>query len=129
MSEVLQGVFKSPGLPDQYVPIAVTALGEMAVTGASGGGSAILPTTISCGKVTVGTSAAALPAVTLSNGVVLTADIDNTGIIYVGASGVTTSAGGYKLSAGQSISFAVGGTAAVFAIASGSGNTLYYAGN
>lgn len=129
MSAVIQGVYKSPGLPDQYVPISVTALGEMAVTGASGGGSAILPTTISCGKVTVGTSASALPAITLSNGIVVTADIDNTGLIYVGAAGVTTAANGYKLSAGQSISFGVGGAAAINAIASAAGQVLFYAGN
>lgn len=129
MSAVMQGVYKQAGQPDTYVPLAVDSLGVLTVTGSSGGGSATLPTTISCGKVTVGTTASALPAITLSNGIVVTADIDNAGVIYVGASGVTTSANGYKLSAGQSISFGVGGAAAINAIASAAGQVLFYAGN
>ena len=56
------------------------------------------------GRQTVTTSAVALPAQTLFNGVVITALPANTGIIYVGPYNVTQ-ANGYPLAAGASISY------------------------
>ena len=71
------------------------------------------PQTIFSLQQTATASAAPLPFQSMFNGVVCTALSSNTGKIYIGPSGVT-SATGYPLAAGQSISYAVSNLSAVY---------------
>lgn len=80
------------------------------------------------GVKTVSTSAAALSANTLKNGIVLTADSSNTGVIYVGGSGVTT-ATGYPLAAGASISYSVTNLNMIYIIGTNTTDVLHFTGN
>lgn len=86
------------------------------------------PAAIISAQVTVATSAAALAANALTNGIVITASTANAGTVYVGPTGVTT-ATGYPLAAGQSISYGVTNSNAVFVIAAAAGNTIAWTGN
>jgi hypothetical protein len=76
-------------------------------------------------------SAVALPSKALVNGIVLKADVANTGVIYIGAANVTT-ATGYPLKAGEAISYGPIGIANISAIYMICGNTtdvLHFTGN
>lgn len=85
------------------------------------------PSTIYSNQYTVTASAASVGSQALSNGVVITAKSSNTGVTYIGPSGVTTGTG-YALSSGQSISYAVTNLSAIFAIGTAS-DILYITGN
>ena len=87
-----------------------------------------LPTVPVVGQQTLTTSAVALTANALQNGIVITALPANTGTVYVGASGVTTSTG-YPLAAGQSISFAVSNASGIFIIGTNATDKIAFAGN
>ena len=87
-----------------------------------------LPAAPVTGQQTLTTSAAALPANALQNGLAVTALSTNTGMVYVGAAGVT-SATGYPLAAGQSISFAVANASGISIIGSVAGDKIAFAGN
>lgn len=80
-------------------------------------------------QVTVGASAVQINAssVALSWGVTVKADDANSGTVYVGKSGVTTSTG-FPLGAGQSIDIPVANVNAVYVIASGAGQHIAYLG-
>jgi hypothetical protein len=73
-------------------------------------------------------SATALPSQALVNGIVLTALATNTGTIYVGPAGVT-SATGYPLAAGQSISYAVANLSAISIVGTNTTDKLAFTGN
>ncbi len=77
------------------------------------------PTTIYSAQKTVSTSASAMTAQALANGLVLTALPTNSAAIYVGPSGVTTSTG-YALQPGASISYGVTNASAIFIISAAS---------
>jgi hypothetical protein len=86
------------------------------------------PAAVLTNQVAVTATAAAIGSGALSNGVVITALSTNALTVYVGPAGVTT-ANGYPLLPGQSISFGVTNLNAVFCIASSTGSSLAYAGN
>ncbi len=77
-------------------------------------------------------SAAALPDRILANGFVLTAATTNTGNVFAGGSGVTTTndgtGNGYCLVPGQSISFGVTNANTVYVIGTAN-DIVYVAGN
>jgi hypothetical protein len=107
------------------------------VVGSSGGSDPTTnpnnnPATIYTDQQAVTASAVALTAQSLANGVVLTAKSTNTGPIFIGGASVTTtddgSGTGYKLLAGQSISFGVTNTNVIYIIGTAS-DVLYIAGN
>ena len=77
------------------------------------------PASIYSAQQTVTTSAVALAAQALSNGLVITADPTNSAIIYIGASGETTTTG-YKLQPGASISYGVTNASAVYILSAAS---------
>lgn len=90
----------------------------------TGGGIA----TIYSGQQTATASAAALPSQALANGIVVTAKIANTGTIYIGPSGVTSSTG-YPLVAGQSISYAVANVSSIYILDSVTTDGVAFTGN
>jgi hypothetical protein len=83
---------------------------------------------ISSGAQACSTTATALPGGALTNGLVLTADSSNAGKIYVGGSSVTT-ATGYPLAAGQSISYGSTSPSMIFMICQNTTDTLHFTGN
>ena len=87
-----------------------------------------LPAAPVTGQQVVATTAAALPANPLQNGLIVTALSTNTGTIYVGGGGVTAGSG-YPLSAGQSISFAVANASGISIIGSNATDKIAFAGN
>lgn len=87
-----------------------------------------LPAAPYAGQQATTASAAALPSQALVNGIVVTAMAANSGTVTVGATGVT-SASGYQLSAGQSISFAVANANSVFIIGQNTTDRIMFAGN
>jgi hypothetical protein len=84
------------------------------------------------GKIAVTNVAQPLPSAVLKNGIVITARDENASSIWVGGNTVTlTDDGtgtGYRLTPGQSISFASSNANAIFVIGA-SGQIFYYAGN
>lgn len=87
-----------------------------------------LPASPITGQQTLATTAAALPTNALQNGLIVTALPANTGIVYVGAAGVTT-VSGYPLSPGQSMSFAVANASGIAIIGTNATDKVAYAGN
>ncbi len=91
-----------------------------------------LPTMPLAGPVTLtgGSSASALGSGTLYVGVVIRAAPNNTGNVYVGASGVTAS-DGYLLGPGESVTVVVGdlGDAYVYNPSATLDQTVYYIGS
>lgn len=94
----------------------------------SGGNPNLNPATVYTAQQTATSSAVALAAQSLSNGVVLTNLSTSTNDLYVGPSGVTSGTG-YKLIPGQSISFGVTNTNAIYVIAPTGSPILNIAGN
>ncbi|MBB4199026.1 hypothetical protein CCR94_08035 [Rhodoblastus sphagnicola] len=86
------------------------------------------PSTVFAFRQTATLSAAALPSQVVVNGVVCTALSANTGTIYVGGVGVTTSTG-YPLVAGQSISYAATNASAIYMIGTNTTDVLACTGN
>lgn len=86
------------------------------------------PSTVYSGQQTATVSATALPAQALTNGVVVTALSTNTGTIYIGPAGVTSSTG-YPLVAGQSISYSVSNLNAVYILDSVTTDKVAFTGN
>ncbi len=80
------------------------------------------------GQQTMTTTAVALPANALQNGLVVTALPANTGTIYLGAAGVSATTG-YPLSPGQSMSFAVANASGISIIGTNATDRVAYAGN
>ena len=87
-----------------------------------------LPAAPITGQQVLTTSATALPANALQNGLVVTALAANTGTVWIGAAGVTASTG-YPLSAGQSLSFAVANASGIAIIGTNATDKVAYAGN
>jgi len=83
---------------------------------------------IVAGVQTCTATATALPGGALTSGIVLTADSSNTATIYVGGPNVTT-ATGYPLVAGQSISYGSTGLSLIYLICAASGPVLHFTGN
>jgi len=79
------------------------------------------------GQVDVGTSAVQLTtsATPCKFGVVVKADDDNSGNVYVGGSGVTTS-NGFRLGAGQGISLEIDDASKIYVIADSSGQKVHW---
>jgi len=79
------------------------------------------------GQVDVGTSAVQLASSSTpcKFGVVIKADDDNSGNVYVGGSGVTTS-DGFRLSAGQGITLEIDDASKIYVIADSSGQKVYW---
>ncbi len=86
------------------------------------------PATVYTAQQTATSSAVALTAQALVNGVVVTNDPASTVNVFVGPSGVTSSTG-YKLTPGQSISFGVTNASAVFIIAPSGSPVVHIAGS
>ncbi len=80
------------------------------------------------GQQTVTTTAAALPNQALVNGIVVQALSANTGTVHVGAAGVT-SASGYPLSAGQTVSFGVTNADAIHVLGENATDGVAFAGS
>lgn len=87
-----------------------------------------LPASPITGQQTLATTAAALPANALQNGLIVTALPANTGTVYVGAAGVTAGSG-YPLSAGQSMSFAIANASGIAIIGTNATDKVAFAGN
>ena len=85
------------------------------------------PTTIYSAQQTVTASATALSSQALSNGIVIKARSTNTGTTYVGPSSLTT-ANGYALLPGESISYGVTNANAVWIVGTAS-DVVYVTGN
>lgn len=84
-------------------------------------------------KAVTGSAAAIAASQALSNGVVVTARLENTGSVWVGGSGVTVTdngtGNGYRLSPGQSVAIAVNNLASVYVIGPGTSEIVYFVGN
>lgn len=87
------------------------------------------PATISASQVTATASAAALPSQAYVNGPVITNDPDGTVTAYTGPAGSLTTANGYKLKPGQSISYGVQNASAIAVITASGTTTLYVTGS
>jgi hypothetical protein len=87
-----------------------------------------IPAGVVAGQVAVTTTAAALPANALVNGIIVKASASNTAPIFIGGSGVTLSANGYPLAPGEAMSFAVANASALYLISSAAG-VAYFGGN
>lgn len=86
------------------------------------------PTTFFTGRLTTTTSAQQLPSNAMVNGIVVTANPNNTGTLFVGPLGVTT-ANGYPLIAGQSLGFTIANSNAIYIIGTNTTDVATYAGN
>lgn len=88
-----------------------------------------LPTTIYSAQQTVTGAAAALASSgSLVNGVIVKAGSTNANPVYVGPSGVTSSTG-YRLNAGEAISYAVANASGVYIIGTAGTDVVYVTGN
>ena len=87
-------------------PLAVTQSGAWSVSVGA------LPAAPISGQQSVTTTATALPANALQNGLIVTAAATNAGVVYVGPAGITTSTG-YPLSPGMSMSYAVANSSGI----------------
>ena len=87
------------------------------------------PSWIISGAQTVTTSSAALPAVQLSNGVVLKADYANALTLYVGPCGSLTALTGYPLKAGEAISYGVTNFGNVCVLGLNTSDKIWFTGN
>lgn len=91
----------------------------------------VLPGVV-CGQAAVGVAAAAIGAASLVNGVTIKASDKNSGDVFVGGAGVTTTDDGtgnsFKLSPGESIGAAVTNLSALYTIGT-AGDFIYYMGN
>ena len=86
------------------------------------------PSAIVAGRQTCSTTATALPSVALTNGPVIQALSTNTGKVYIGPLGVTTTTG-YPLVAGQPISYGVQQLSAVFIVCDNATDIVAFTGN
>ena len=87
-----------------------------------------LPASPITGQKTLATSAAALPANSLVNGLTVTAFATNSANCWIGAAGVTATSG-YPLAPGQSMSFAVANASGVFVLGANGTDKIAFAGN
>lgn len=85
-------------------------------------------TSIVSGQATIGTVATQLTSNTLKQGVIIKASNANTGILYLGASGVTTGSG-FELSGGETITVPVNNTNILYVIASSANQVVSFIGN
>ena len=85
--------------------------------------------TINYGQVTVGTSAVQLTtsSTSLNFGVVIKADPNNSGNVYVGDSSVSTS-NGYLLTPGEGIAFEIDDASKVWLVADADNQKVYWLG-
>lgn len=90
--------------------------------------ASILESTVYSAQQTVSLSATALSSESLSNGIIITADGDNSDIAYVGNSSLTI-LNGYKLFPGQSISYSVSNADSVYVIGLNTSDKIYITGN
>jgi len=86
-------------------------------------------TSFSYGQTTVGTTAVQLTTTTtsLSFGVLVKADQNNTGNVYVGDSSVSTT-NGFKLSPGQAIEIEIDDASKIYVIADAADQKVYWFG-
>ena len=116
------GVFVNPATGATF-PIS----GSVSITGPVNT-VASNPTSIYATQQVCAITAAALATQTLTNGVVVKALRSNAGTVYIGASGVTT-ANGYPLVAGESISYAVTNLSAIYLICQNNSDSIAVTGN
>jgi len=85
--------------------------------------------TINYGQVTVGTTAVQLTSTStpLNFGIVVKADPDNTGNVYVGDSSVSTT-NGYLLTPGEGIAFEIDDVSKVYVVADTDNQKVYWIG-
>jgi len=124
-------VYWTPGSATYIAGITSSGTGSLSITGgalASSGGGGTTTGAVSSFQQTVTSTAAALPSDTFTNGVVLTAGSANTGQVCVGGSVVTT-ATGYCLKAGYSISYGVANSNQIYIVDSTAGDTVQGTGN
>jgi len=96
-------------------------------------GGVVNPTSITHGSVTVSTAGTAVPLATsatpVSKVVTIIADINNTGLIYVGNSSVTNGSGanpGFTLVQGASIDIYIDDLSKIYVDADNSGDKVYF---
>lgn len=94
----------------------------------SGGDVAALPTAIRHGQVSVGTSAVQLTAGALKQGVTIKAPSTNSGKLFVGVTGVTTSTG-FPLSAGDAVFLAVDNVNRIYVISDTTSQNVAFLGS
>ena len=102
--------------------------GDPYVLGVSGATTVALPTAVYSGQknvTTAGTRVALASTQTLVSGVTIKAKIGNTGSIYVGGSGVTSS-NGYILAAGDTVFVEVSDLATVYFDSQNNGEGVSY---
>jgi hypothetical protein len=87
-----------------------------------------IPVGVVAGQAAVTTSATALPAAALVNGIVVKAAASNTATVWIGGSNVTTSVNGYPLAPGEAMSFAVANASALYLISTAAA-IIYFGGN
>jgi len=85
-------------------------------------------TTFYHGQTTVGTSAVQLTteSIECKKGVLIKADDDNTGNIYVGNSDSVTSSTGFKLKAGQGVTVEINDPSKIYLIADADNQKVYW---
>lgn len=117
-----------PNYPDRVIKPNADGSVNVVTTGGSGSNPNANPATIYSDQQVVTASAVALTTQTFVNGFVLKAKSTNSGNVFVGSAGVTTtddgSGNGYRLLPGESISYGVSTTAGVFII--GTANDVVY---
>jgi hypothetical protein len=82
-------------------------------------------TNLDNGVITVGTSVVKLTTEKVSTNLVIIADVNNTGIVYVGTSTVTT-LNGFPLDKGQSLEFSGSSADNAYLIGSAAGQSIRY---
>jgi hypothetical protein len=86
------------------------------------------PSLIYSGQLTLSTSAAALPNHALMQTLTITAGNTNTGKVFIGPSGVTSSTG-YVLSAGGSVSLTVSNSNVIYVLGANTSDTISWIAN
>jgi len=86
------------------------------------------PALIYSGQQTLSTSAAALPNYALKQTLTITAGSSNTGKVFIGPSGVTSSTG-YVLSAGGSVSLTVSNSNVIYVLGANTSDTISWIAN
>jgi len=93
------------------------------------GGALSNPTTISSSQLTVAITATQGPSQSYQNGIILTADGNNLQTIYIGGSNTVSTTTGYPLVPGQSISYGVSNSNAIWYIGLNATDKLFTTGN
>ena len=78
------------------------------------------------GQVIIGLTAVQLPSNALKNSINIKSSDSNTGILYVGSSNAVTTATGYELSAGESITLPINNSNLIYLISNSTNQIISY---